>query len=596
MNQYLKNALDPEKLRGSRTLILLCVALLGSFFVYNVRHVIVQPLLNDEAEFGAAAEAILKTGTPIYYVGSLPEELKPPGDRWIFQATPKPEHQFGAWHTNLLLYLMAASYDLFGVSSASSRLPGLLCLLATFFLCFQLLRHLNGEDERKIAGLATIILFVVLSTSPFLLQNGLMVDFDNTLVTVSSLWFLLEYLRYKDRPNAFSTFYLSSILLVTFWSKEYAPIFLLTPAALYQIANRSWRNLLNLLLISLLTTAAALSSWYIYCQISGVPEDYFLRFSYLRRMAAAEPFSWPSHFAKIFWSARLSSVWNGGVLYALLLGVLFWRRPNSSAQDRSGTNFLALFCLVFFFITKLIHPQYVSMKYEYPAYPVLFVLLAHKMAFHFRNFTRGQATICILLIIANAAAAFFVFHDPVLAASLYPNDWVPFGSMLLLQTIGSLIIYIVFRKLSLQKAVALATSVFAVGLGGSIATGFIQQKGYQTTANWNSDYGTIGFEDLIEFLKTQQICDSKAVLRKDIGVRLASDLGCSNYTWYLPQILPLLPLNPAPAARPPTLPFSAQVIVREIDPAVTPLYQTYFEILGYKLVRRFDLFHVFIQR
>jgi hypothetical protein len=61
-------------------------------------------------------------------------------------------------------------------------------------------------------------------TNPLIIQQGMMLGIDNTVVTLVSALFLHEFLRLEKRGTALLPKYvwLTGLIAVSFWAKEFA--------------------------------------------------------------------------------------------------------------------------------------------------------------------------------------------------------------------------------------------------------------------------------------------------------------------------------------------------------------------------------------
>ncbi|HBS08747.1 MAG TPA: hypothetical protein DEA69_08090 [Microbacterium sp.] len=123
----------------------------------------------DEAVFPYVADGILKNGAPFYYNG----ELRPA--------------DFGLWHPPLYDYLLAGFVGVFGFSPVSVRAFGLVCVIASMYVLFLVLRRIMPNAPQ----LAYVTLAALVLLSPQIISGALVPDIDGSfgvLVVVLGLW------------------------------------------------------------------------------------------------------------------------------------------------------------------------------------------------------------------------------------------------------------------------------------------------------------------------------------------------------------------------------------------------------------------------
>jgi hypothetical protein len=581
---------------------LLLVGLAVVVFLVAGAAAIHKPPSTDEAEFAAAGLGVAHTGRPIYYMGEVPERLIPESDRWLYNSGGQPHVQLGLWHASIYVFLIGLCYRLFGPENWAARLTGAVCLGLDLWLLLRILRQLMAAERYAWTASLMAILFLA---NPFLLQEGLMLDIDNTVMTAALLFFLHEYLR-MERPGLSwlgRVLRLAVLLSLISWAKELAGAYALVAACGYEILARRWRRVAALLIAAILGVALFAALWIALCRALHVPADYFIAFSIKRRLAKADGVftqvvarrgltgAFVSIGKTLVHSATwVSPFWASLGLIALASRVRqMWRRRAPEPVD-----LLTIFVLFLLLLAKIVRPSGWFLKYEYPAYAPLTLLIALWLAPRLSCPPWRRLVVAGILMIAVAWVQVVALGDPV--STVYDLVVSPHATasvlMLFYVVLGAALVGILFvlNRRRWQAPEPILTAALIIGtLGAQLGLAWKQHAPYTTAPNW-PNYAEPSFAPVVARLRNTLRPGDVPVCRKDIGyaLRLGEPLPAGRW------------IDNAVVARLSTPRLPVEILAPEVthvvldrystrgDPArfLQPTFAVDFETDGYLVLRR----------
>ena len=527
--------LDPRILVGTG------LALFAWFCAFSIN----KPLTTDEAEIDSSALAIAKTGKPIYYMGDTPEQYIPRKDLWQIHEAPKPGYTYGLWHPPLYIYLLALSHKLFGTASWTARLPGVLCFLATLWLLRGIINRLLPPEKSNAVFGVTSFLYL---TNPLLIQQSMMLDVDNTVVTLTSVLFFHEFLRLEVKGTGWAqrSIWLSLLIGLTMWAKEFAGLFLGLSLLVCAMLRRQWRDALAAVGIVVVGSVLFWVSWWVYCKLTEMPVMYFVRFTILGKLAIGEGLlttiakqaGWGSAWFSVVHSLINIIVWTSPFYAALFLMVVGWRVRVFIANKRpEPLDLLLLYVLVMIAATQVYRPSGWFLKYGYPGHSILVVLLSAYLHEKLGQWSRREWAVAGVLSVIVAIAQVgwgdpvLWFYTGLLKGLSDHNVWLVYGA--------AAIVLFVVMKLSRGKwptSTAVAATL-AIGLvGANLGLNWQQRAPFATSISWNN-YGEAGFAEAAEYLKSVLKPADVPVCRKDFGYYLNKGTDTMDRRWINPVVL-----------------------------------------------------------
>lgn len=540
-----------------------------------------KPLNTDEVEFHAAAQAITKTGKPIYYAGEWPAEYVTANDSWIYSATPSPNHQYGLWHTPLYLYMISVAQAVFGESDAATRLPGAILVVATFVLL-----------ASSIFGTAIVYLAPLIFFNPFITQMGLMVDYDNTIMTFASLLFLAEYVRVSRSglTRARDAAWLSVLAALASWSKEYAPVYLLVAVTAYELlSGRLGRLGKAFVLFAIGLTGFALT-YFAFCWLLDLPVDYVWRFSYVRRHAAGSgtifQIARDQGLAAAWLSVKATSMFSVAWLspfFALLGVATVSQRIARYVRTRNcePVDLFILYAITVLAATKLARPSTASLKYEYPAYPALAGAMSLYLFERLGVPSLRACGIGLTALIGVALAQVTSTGDSVLLLKEHgPASAELRTAILSCVLLGGGVVAGAY-SLTRRWPQAITAALAVLLMGSNLALSAAQLRPYTTSPSWLAMYGEANLEKVAQHIGQYVRVNDIIFARKDISYRIARQISeGERFRWIDASVL-FISVGRSPAALGKLLSMRAPFIVFDkltFHPKILGLLKDQYEI------------------
>jgi 4-amino-4-deoxy-L-arabinose transferase-like glycosyltransferase len=522
------------------------LALAAALLLFFGLSAINKPLTADEAEFGMAAMAAAETGRPYYYMGETrgARDIEARKTVWWIRESPQPYFQYGLWHPPLYLYSIAASFKAFGYHDWAARLPGFLMSFLTLFGMWRIAHLIFPKDRAPLAGALAALLW---ATNPLMVQQSLMLDLDNTVVACIGVWFFHEYFRLDRSPMPRVAFWgwLSVLLAISAWAKEFAPVYILAALGSYLFLNRRWRDLAWMAAMGIAGGALFAATYWAFCAAFDLPAWYFVRFTLLDKLGqgqgllstilktqglgAALQSIWLSWFNVILWTSPF---------YFALYFLAFGERAREWIKARavSAEGLLAIYSLAVLGATLVYRPSMMFLKYGTAAHPTLILFLAGAIAGACRPPLSRRGLIAVVAAVgAGALAQRWIFGDIVFplynggfSATRY---WVFAGSAAAAFLLAAFLAARP-RAMFAVAAIGLAAATASYGLAQSLA----QRQPYVTAVSWNN-YGERDFLETANYLHSVLQPEDVPICRKDFGYYLVKLNGGRHRKFYVAQML-----------------------------------------------------------
>jgi hypothetical protein len=496
-----------------------------------------KPLTTDESEFGAVAMGVVRTGQPVYYTGDLPERYIPIDQRWVFHSAGQPFIENGLWHSSFYTFLLALVFRVFGPENWAARLLGAVCLLLDLCLLRAIVRRVTKPPDWAWAQAVLTVLFL---TNPLIVQVGLLVDFDNTVTTTACLLFLHEYIRLEIAGTAGvrRMLRLTLLLALAFWTKEVAGAYLAIAAGAHEILARRWRRLGELAAASALSVLVFGLTWWLLCRALELPARYFIDRNVRSRLLNGQGVivetlrqrGIGAAFIRVGRTLLHSVIWVSP-FYAVLAVIAVGDRLRRILR-RAGPeplDVITVFVVFIVVLTKLVRPNDFYVKYEYPAYGALTLLVALFVAPRIGAPSRKALAIAVTLMVAVSAAQVAALGDPIeylvaMAIAKKPRlpvlaFYVPLGAGL------AGVMWILMRQAGAALAAIMVCTLTVGALGAHLGLAWVQSEPYVTAPSW-PNYGEPSIAPVVAHLRATLQSGYMPVCRKDIGfaVRLGEPL------------------------------------------------------------------------
>jgi 4-amino-4-deoxy-L-arabinose transferase-like glycosyltransferase len=277
-------------------------------------------------------------------------------------------------------WLVAASYQLFGVNEFATRLPMALSVMLLGILAVVWGRRAFGERAGIYAGL-----FVYTAAGVFLFTRILIPDVLLSLLIAASLYFFLSAL--EDSPSTWKWYSGYTCLALGVLTKGLiALVFPAGTAFLYLVVTGEWRRWREFRLLSgLLLFLAIAAPWHI---VAGLRNSngqnghgffwfYFVNEHFLRFLGKRYPRDYNKLPWALYWSLHLVWLFPWSLyLPTVIRAPLDFRRGKADFQDRTRILCWILAGLVLVFFAISTNQEY----YTFPAYFPILMLLADGIA------------------------------------------------------------------------------------------------------------------------------------------------------------------------------------------------------------------------
>lgn len=536
--------MKPESLLGrvAPWLVGVGLVLYGWFALSSIN----KPLTTDEVEFAGGMLAVAKTGRPVYYMGDNPMPYVAVKDRWVYEQMEKPMHHYMLFHSPLYVYLGALFVKVFGMTNWAPRLVGMISFFATLWLLRGILFFiLPAEKARGAFGLAAFLYLI----NPLLLQQGLMLDLDNTIVTATCVLYLHEFLRLERRKATWWRKYgwLSVVMAVVFWAKEFPGFYLALAVMLYTLAQRRWRETLGVLLSLVAGVALFWSTWWLFAKLNHLPVMFFIRYTTIGILGQGEGLfttlaresGLGNAVLTVLFSLFHLTVWQTPFYWLLLVLVIVWRvREFWTTKQLGPLDLVLLYAVMVLGVTQVYRPSGWFLKYSYPAHAVMMVLFGALLGERLAKAERHDWVLLGVGVLVMAGAQAAMLQDSVLSFFGGRLRGVTDAKFWGFYAVAAAGLFMVIKLARSQWSVASSAALAAgVGLAGaSLSLNWFQRASYVTSISWNN-YGEQGFNEAVNYLKSVVRPDEVLICRKDFGFALYKDLEVPCRKWYNPCVL-----------------------------------------------------------
>lgn len=321
---------------------LICLFLIYSAYLAFTLPSVHKPLVADDAAFAMDAENIR--------YGSL-----------------------GTWHPPLYFEILRFLAHHPGIRQEDLRFFGIFCFFLNLCLIYLLSKEVSSDKK---TGILAAFLF---ATHPWAIQGSLILDIDNTILTVL-LTFFIFYFAKNSNLSSFRNYLFSGLLFFfCLWAKISTPLILLFSILLFYILKGEFRRG-----IAYTSAAAAIGIgvffifWAFYSRTYNLPFSVIFTRSLFVLGHGALGSSLPASSELVLRFLR-ACLW-AGLYFILLWMVIFIARAKNyfTRKEPVGINdFLLLYTIIIFIAYILVGGiSYGFAKYQYPLLPVLCVLAA----------------------------------------------------------------------------------------------------------------------------------------------------------------------------------------------------------------------------
>ena len=395
-------------------------------------------------------------------------------------------------HPHLYVHWAQGLFALLGANVGALRVSVLLPNLATVALLVWLSRLVCQDTARQNSWPAVASLAVALyGLNPLTIQNSVLVDIDNSLLTTALTGLLCLWLSLRSRPALLRVAALGAAFAVCLWIKLPTPPILAGAITAYQLLCRRWGEAGLAVTFTLAGAVLFAATHTIYGALTG--------YTLTDALAA---FTWRAgHEISILQRAPGNFVQTTGVLlfwlglpFVVLIAPVAWDSLRRLTNGQLQAQDLGLIYVagVFAFYGVAIVPAWGYPRYHTPALPILALVVSAWVIGQIKQASRTFWLAMLATGIGGAAYLLFVVGDP-----MYDIYWATFettdigerlrigGLAVALLALPILIVIavgtLVARRIGVSLAAMLTGSLTALALGSSIAIDFIQATAHYST-------------------------------------------------------------------------------------------------------------------
>jgi len=446
-------------------------------------------------------------------------------------------HYLGLCHPPLYIYTLAATFKIFGETTAIARGLGLFYYCLTFILLLLICKELFPPKQFHFIALIAGSLYLI---NPLLIQYSLLIDIDGGLLVLLMVLFCYFFIRFDKLPMSPGRILCLGFLFGLTLLAKFVTSPLIIPAIfLYYILRRSPKQaFLYSLGILLIGTASFWSIWYLYCRIFDTPLLYPIN-NNLSRLNQGGFLLTQQKIIQIKYSL-LYSIWWVSPAFAglMIMSTLSRVRIFIKRKLVESIDFFLILALLVWFFYFIFAPRQAMMKYQTILYPLFIIIIAHfiyNVSIKDREMKRNERTLIVTL--GLGVFVYYLLYLPDMLLWLPTGEVVVFGLYLAPFLIFPFIFYFFCTKRNLFFSLAL--SLFLLTIATELSQNIRQTADYTTTNSW-FNYGETGEAQAIAYLNENLPPDGVAIVRKDIGYYLkANPRGSSTRVWIYNDIFRL---------------------------------------------------------
>ncbi|MCU0666194.1 MAG: hypothetical protein MUF05_03755 [Candidatus Omnitrophica bacterium] len=464
---------------------------------------------------------------------------------------PVAEGNMPVTHPLLYTFTHALVQKVFGPAELPLRLYGVFHFLLSLFLSALILFKLLSDKKKYLQRTGLAILTGLYLVNPLLVQHSVVINADNNILASTILLFLYFFIDFEmkgdlDKKSGIkSRLKLAVLFSLCLWSKELAPSFLLCGIIVYRILSCEFKKmLLDLLLVGITGFIIFWLGWWLYCFFTGTDVLGFIKFTLINKSKQAFT---PNYFSQLwerfFYGLRWHIYWVSAAFFTAGAIFVYTRVKNFFLTRKAETvDFIFVCALSMWVPFQLFRPTIDMLKYHYPAYNLLLILVAWTAIWAIEKkeeatgkaFTVSALQACVLsLVLIIFTAHYYTLGDYLLGlwGPLYKYLNGHFLWYYYLPLGFAFILISLFLKIKDWMPGFALTSVLLI-FPINIALSLNQAKAdYLTFEIW-LNYGEKGLGKTVEYLSSRIQDGSVTVLRQDIeyylvyrkGIKIAQNI------------------------------------------------------------------------
>jgi len=450
-------------------------------------------------------------------------------------------------HPQLYVHLVQLCFAVWGITPDAARLSVLVPNLITVALIPWLVKLVYRDDARRSSRPAISVLAVWLyALSPFVIQNSVLIDIDNGVLTTALTLMLCLWFALKDAPARLRVLLLSLGFAACLWFKLPTPPMLVVAIALFSALRGAWRDAGVAVMFGAIGAGLFVGTHTIYSTLTGYT---------LAEAASALIGRTDSLFGGL--SEILNRTPQGLGVFVFWIGLplsaLVLIAGAHSARRLLGRQLLdedlliSFGLLVILSYSLLIVPAWGYPRYQAPALPVIAIVVSALVVAHLPRASRTLWAMLTATFIFSVAYLFVVVRDPLydiyratfdttqLADRLYV------GGLALVRLLPPLIVafaisILTARQWGLSRSSILIAALIATTFGFYVETTAVQVvAGYSTRYRYTYLYADR--QRALEFIQRSVTPSGFTLTDKDI-LFYAHRPGDAIYTYICPTCQP----------------------------------------------------------
>jgi len=313
-------------------------------------------------------------------------------------------------HPQGYVHLAQLAQAIFGVTPTAVRLVGLICALLSVWLIPWLTAAVY--PDRADRSRFTILAIVLTALSPFVIQNSLLIDIDNTVLIPATLIFIIAWASLQTRSARRRFGVLTLLLALALWFKLPTPPLVVGALGLFHLLRAEWKRALELIGISLAGLAVFVVTFEIYTLLSGYQWAYFGP-TFARSTTF---FDLPLLLARFPQGLGVFVLWLTLPVMLLLAIVVAQTLRRLVCRQLQLPDALTIYVVILALFYPLIYvPAWGFPRYQAPLTPVIMTLIAALVMPAAQQLSRRRVAALALVLLGVSGFYLLILPDP-----LYP--------------------------------------------------------------------------------------------------------------------------------------------------------------------------------
>lgn len=434
-------------------------------------------------------------------------------------------------HPQLAVHNIQLFMALFGQNFVAARLSSLVPSLITVGLVPWLAMLVTKDKETSFRQRIVVVFATMLfAASPFAIQNELLVNIDNALLTTVLTLFLCLWFATENWSTKRRLIVLSMSFTLCLWTKLTSPPLLFLSILAYETFRRDWRAVRDLIAVGVFAAALFTVIHLAYWRITGFNIVPVLFGTFGRATGTASTEGFLNGVSRAIQSLGVFVLWLG-IPATLLLLPAIWQSVQRARWFRiDRRDLLLLYGLIIVLVYALFFfPAWGYPRYQSPALPVLSIVIARQLAS--AGFALERRTVLILagISLGTCLYLFLFVGDPFYKIYQATFETVELSdrlatslraaAALMPPMIAAMIAGLIWIRNARTPALPSIVLVLgALSFGFAIETNFVQ-----LTANYSTRYRyTYSYSDRADALKAVE-------RRIPLGGYILADLDILDY-------------------------------------------------------------------